>query len=97
MDEKVKPKTRRNGRPISYITKVLKENGPLPTNAIYAAVKERWPRTCPTVKQLNNLLAGHSEFIDTGTTLPIDTTLPQGWFGFVGNGSYPVKIWRLKE
>ena len=94
MDEKVKPKTRRNGRPISYITKVLKANGPLPTNAIYAAVKERWPRTCPTVKQLNNLLAGHSEFIDTGTTLPLDTKLSSS---NVGNGAYLVKIWRLKE
>tara|TARA_R110000850_G_scaffold19210_3_gene58558 strand:+ start:108 stop:392 length:285 start_codon:yes stop_codon:yes gene_type:complete len=94
MDEKVKPKTRRNGRPISYITKVLKANGPLPTNAIYAAVKERWPRTCPTVKQLNNLLAGQSEFVDTGTTLPLDTKLSSS---NVGNGAYLVKIWRLKE
>ena len=94
MDEKVEPKTRRNGRPIRYITKVLEEYGPLPTNAIYAAVKERWPRTCPTVKQLNNLLAGQSEFVDTGNTLPLDTKLSSS---NVGNGSYPVKIWRLKE
>mgnify|MGYP003636650546 FL=1 len=86
--------SKRNSRPISYITKVLKENGPLPTNAIYAAVKERWPRTCPTVKQLNNLLAGQSEFVDTGNTLPLDTKLS---LANVGNGGYLVKIWRLRE
>ena len=86
--------SKRNSRPIRYITKVLEEYGPLPTNAIYAAVKERWPRTCPTVKQMNNLLAGHSEFIDTGTTLPLDTKLSSS---NVGNGGYLVKIWGLKE
>lgn len=79
-------KKRRNIITINRIIKILKE-GDMNTANLYYTLKERWPRTAPSMPSLGNLLSRSKEFAEAGEERSIDYT---------GHGqNYDVKVWRL--
>jgi len=79
-------KKRRNIITINRIIKILKE-GDMNTANLYYTLKERWPRTAPSMPSLGNLLSRSKEFAEAGEERVIDDT---------GHGqNYDVKVWRL--
>ena len=86
MDEKIKPKKRRNINTINRVIKLLKEKD-MNTREIYSALLENWPRWCPSMPRLGNILSRSREFIEVGKE-KAESTL---------SGGYYLVIWGLKE
>ena len=86
MDEKIKPKTRRNINTINKIVGLLQERN-MNTREIHSTLQEVWPRWCPGMKRLSNILSKNSEFVETGKEF-VEATL---------SGSYKVVIWGLSS
>jgi hypothetical protein len=87
MTDDVKPKKkRRNIVTINRLIKVLEE-GNMNTSNLYYTLKERWPRTAPSMTRLSNLLKRSKEFKEVGEERVIDET------GYGQN--YDVRLWGL--
>jgi len=83
-DDKIKPKKRRNINTINRIIKLLEE-GNKNTREIHAHLHETWPRWCPSMPRLGNILAKSREFVEIGKEKA------QSNLG----GAYNLSIWGL--
>ena len=64
-DDKIKPKRRRNINTIKRVKKLLK-HGNKNTREIHSHLKKTWPRWCPSMPRLGNILSKNREFIEVG-------------------------------
>jgi hypothetical protein len=64
-DDKIKPKRRRNINTIKRVIKLLKD-GNKNTREIHSHLHETWPRWCPSMPRLGNILSKNREFIEVG-------------------------------
>jgi len=85
-DDKFKPKKRRNINTINRIIALLKE-GNMNTSQIHEELHRTWPRWCPSMGRLGNILSRNKEFVDLGTE-KIQSNL---------SGSYNIVIWGLAD
>ena len=85
-DDKFKPKKRRNINTINRVIAILKE-GNMNTSQIHEELHRTWPRWCPTMARLRNILSRNKEFVDLGTE-KIQSNL---------SGSYNIVIWGLAD
>tara|TARA_R100001443_G_scaffold101966_1_gene109948 strand:+ start:1343 stop:1648 length:306 start_codon:yes stop_codon:yes gene_type:complete len=86
-DDKIKPKKRRNINTITRVIKILKQ-GNKNTREIHAHLHETWPRWCPNMRQLCNVLAKNCEFIEVGKEKVRAND---------ASGSYNLVIWGLAD
>tara|TARA_R100000541_G_scaffold34957_1_gene43312 strand:+ start:306 stop:605 length:300 start_codon:yes stop_codon:yes gene_type:complete len=85
-DDKIKPKKRRNINTINRIIKLLEE-GNKNTREIYAYLHETWPRWCPSMRRLSNVLSKSREFIEVGKEKTQSNL----------SGNYNLAIWGLAD
>lgn len=86
-DDKIKPKKRRNINTINRIINLLKDKN-MNTREIHGALHKTWPRWCPGMSRLGNILSRCPEFITIGkATVAADDR----------SGSYQVVIWGLTD
>ena len=83
-DDKIKPKKRRNINTINRIIKLL-EKGNKNTREIHAHLHETWPRWCPSMPRLGNILSKSREFVEIGKEKAQSNS----------SGSYNLVIWGL--
>ena len=84
-DDKIKPKKRRNINTINRVIKLL-EKGDKNTREIHAHLHETWPRWCPNMRRLTNILAKSREFTEVGKEMVRAND---------SSGSYKLVIWGL--
>tara|TARA_R110000764_G_scaffold17098_2_gene47075 strand:+ start:1549 stop:1788 length:240 start_codon:yes stop_codon:yes gene_type:complete len=75
-------------RCIGLVEKVLMEEEQMNTHEIMDAIKSRWPKFCPMMRELTNVLGRNPQFIKVGMTGNTMVTT---------NSSYAVCIWELRR
>jgi len=80
-------KKRRNINTINKIIEIL-ENGELNTRAIHARLQETWPRWCPGMSRLSNILSRQPEFTHVKREFVRADDR---------SGSYTVIVWALSD
>jgi len=85
-DDTTTPKKRRNINTINRVVKLLEVNN-MNTREIHEALHTTWPRWCPSMPRLGNLLSRGREFVEVGKEKTKSNL----------SGNYDLTIWGLTE
>ena len=84
-DDKIKPKKRRNINTIKRVVKLLQDECEMNTIEIHQALHRTWPRWCPGMTRLGNILSRNKEFVKIGSEKVSSGV----------SGHYDIMVWGL--